>query len=265
MASQDLKLLWGRAASTCAMCRRRLDAVSSDGRSTPIGEAAHIVAQSEMGPRGQSILGQKERESYLNLVLLCPTCHTTIDSDPVGYPVEKLHMLKAEHELRVQGTFTQYIFENEDDNKRKSNDLSAIVAFIMDWKEFLPFWTNFFNIIGTNRYLDTNAFEEGRHDSMLEEWHSRRDRLKELLYLAKEESLIVQKIPDWERLKAGSKYLSEGEYKTPFSFMLDFVNPYAMVYHHGDELWPASFISQEYIDYLSFKYKEIKQIWRVYP
>lgn len=265
MASRDLKLLWGRAASTCALCRCRLDAVSSDGASAPIGEAAHIVAQSKIGPRGQSMLSAKERDSYLNLILLCPTCHTTIDADPIGYPVEKLHMLKAEHELRVQGMSSLSIGVDAESNGRQSNDVSAIVTFVREWKEFLPFWTTLFNVIDmAKKHPDVSVLDEEKLAPMLKEWHARRDKLKELIFLANEDALVVQKIPDWERLKASSRYISEGGYKTPFSFMLDFINPYAMIHHHGVDLWPASFISQEFLDYLSFKYKEVKGVWSVH-
>jgi hypothetical protein len=62
---------------------------------------AHIVARKEDGPRGKSPLSAKQRDSYSNLILLCPTHHATIDDIPNGpqeYTVERLQQIKAEHE-----------------------------------------------------------------------------------------------------------------------------------------------------------------------
>lgn len=99
---KDIKLLWGRSGSRCAICRRELtEDKDSSTDSFPIGEHAHIVGRTSDSPRGTSVLTEAERASYHNLILLCPTDHTRIDKSPEDYPVEKLHMIKAEHELWV--------------------------------------------------------------------------------------------------------------------------------------------------------------------
>jgi hypothetical protein len=103
---KDIKLLWGRAANLCSMCRQE---VAHDGPatgSTPIGEQAHIVAEEDGGPRGHSVLTADERNSYPNLILLCPTCHTKIDKASGDYPIEKLHSIKTQHELWVKETLS---------------------------------------------------------------------------------------------------------------------------------------------------------------
>src|SRR5207249_3021551 len=41
-----------------------------------------------------------ERNSYGNLVMLCPNCHAKIDSDPQSWPIERLKKIKAEQEQR---------------------------------------------------------------------------------------------------------------------------------------------------------------------
>jgi hypothetical protein len=70
---RDLKILWGRAANRCAICRRELSNDKKNAQDTyPIGEQAHIIAENIEGPRGNSILSAEERASYLNLILLCP-------------------------------------------------------------------------------------------------------------------------------------------------------------------------------------------------
>lgn len=99
---KDLKLLWGRSASRCAICRVELSYDSRVVESVvAIGEQAHIVAEELEGPRGQSILSPEERNSYFNLILLCPTHHARVDKAVADYPVEKLHLLKDQHELWV--------------------------------------------------------------------------------------------------------------------------------------------------------------------
>jgi hypothetical protein len=102
---KDIKVLWGRAASRCAICQTNLSHVNQEQNSAiPIGEQAHIVAEEVGGPRGNSALTATERNSYYNLILLCPTHHTLIDKDIESYPIEKLHLIKSKHELWVEET-----------------------------------------------------------------------------------------------------------------------------------------------------------------
>ena len=99
---RDHKMLWGRAGGRCAICRMPLANINEIGLASVIGEEAHIVARKEDGPRGESPLSAEQRDSYSNLILLCPTHHATIDDIPSGpqqYTVEKLQSIKAEHEV----------------------------------------------------------------------------------------------------------------------------------------------------------------------
>jgi hypothetical protein len=107
---RDHKMLWGRAGGHCAICRTPLATISQIGLASVIGEEAHIVGRKEAGPRGKSPLSAEQRDSYSNLILLCPTHHATIDDIPNGpqeYTVDKLQHIKAEHEAWVmaQGSF----------------------------------------------------------------------------------------------------------------------------------------------------------------
>jgi hypothetical protein len=107
---KDIKLLWGRAANRCSFpdCRMKL---SQDNKTStesfPIGEQAHIVGKEACSARSESILTEEERESYHNLILLCPNHHTLIDKNPKDYPIEKLHMMKAQHEYWVENTLSE--------------------------------------------------------------------------------------------------------------------------------------------------------------
>jgi len=117
ISERDIKLLWGKAAGRCAFpeCRIRL---SQDKKTAsdvfPFGEQAHIVGESDKAARGISLLTIEERNSYPNLILLCPNHHRIIDNNPEDYPIEKLHMLKSQHELWVE------------ENLAEASDLSKV-------------------------------------------------------------------------------------------------------------------------------------------
>lgn len=106
-AAKDTKLLWGRAAGICSNpdCKRKLTAIGADEKSFLTGEMAHQIAQSPGGPRGVDGGGD---DTYDNLILLCPTCHRTIDKAPEGtFPVELLKEWKETHEEWVDGWATE--------------------------------------------------------------------------------------------------------------------------------------------------------------
>jgi hypothetical protein len=91
----------------CAICKIELSRTSDLGSSSVIGEEAHIVARERKGPRGDSPLNEDQRDEYSNLILLCPTDHTTIDKIPAGveqYPIELLLKIKQDHEHAIIGS-----------------------------------------------------------------------------------------------------------------------------------------------------------------
>ena len=110
IGQKDIKLLWGRSGNRCAICKIELtqDALSSNATFT-LGEQAHIVGEKEDAARGKSQLDQKQRDSYHNLILLCPNDHTTIDRNESDWSIEKLHQIKSEHELWVTETLSETI------------------------------------------------------------------------------------------------------------------------------------------------------------
>ncbi|MCH1643274.1 HNH endonuclease, partial [Paenibacillus timonensis] len=71
ISSKTRKMLWGRAANRCAICKIELvmDETETDDESV-IGDECHIVAREEDGPRGESILSKEQRDKYNNLILL---------------------------------------------------------------------------------------------------------------------------------------------------------------------------------------------------
>lgn len=103
---KDQKILWGRAAGRCSFleCKEKLTLDKENKGSATLGAMCHIVGGKEKSPRGTSILTEAERNSYSNLILLCSHHHDVIDTDCDSYPVETLHLIKAEHELWVDET-----------------------------------------------------------------------------------------------------------------------------------------------------------------
>lgn len=66
------------------------------------GEAAHIVAFRERGPRGEDESRPVNINQLANLMLLCPTHHKLIDDHPADYTRATLETYKAAHEDRIK-------------------------------------------------------------------------------------------------------------------------------------------------------------------
>lgn len=63
-----------------------------------IGEMAHVIPHGEAGPRHKDRpRGDFDPDTFENLILLCPTCHTKIDKDPDGFPRNILLDWKQKH------------------------------------------------------------------------------------------------------------------------------------------------------------------------
>ena len=124
MRIKDVKTLWGRAANRCAFTDCKIE-LTIDGEIDTLGEMAHIIAKSPDGPRGKSDIPQESRDSYENLILLCPTHHKIVDNDLEKWTVDILKQMKEEHEKWVieqleKGDITTPLIDNSDFlNKRK--------------------------------------------------------------------------------------------------------------------------------------------------
>jgi hypothetical protein len=101
------KVAWLKSGAQCAMCREILCIQgASAGLSHFIGDVAHIVAEEKDGPRGISPLTLEQRNSELNLVLLCKPHHKQIDDDPATYTVDILTQTKLSHENWVKSSLS---------------------------------------------------------------------------------------------------------------------------------------------------------------
>ncbi|MBO4271274.1 HNH endonuclease signature motif containing protein [Microbispora triticiradicis] len=129
------KLLWSRSGNRCAFdgCGQRLVEPSPSQKflmrsGLVIGEEAHIIARDDNGPRAQPGMPQEQRDSYANLILLCPTHHTLIDKNHgADYPVAVLQQMKQRHEDLVESKLA-----GVDIKRRRIEEI--ITAQVADWE-----------------------------------------------------------------------------------------------------------------------------------
>ncbi len=105
----DIKILWGRSGSKCAICRIDLIQEKKEGSGYLIGEMAHIEGENPTSARYNHEMMDDERNKYDNLILLCPKCHTIIDKDYQEYTVEKLKQIKKDHEKWVEESLREHM------------------------------------------------------------------------------------------------------------------------------------------------------------
>lgn len=96
--------LWFKAHGRCEFngCNKRLDIHGVTFDKCDLSNAAHIIADSPNGPRGDVKLSKMLAQDEKNLMLMCPECHKFIDNEGVGnYGIERLLKMKKEHEDRI--------------------------------------------------------------------------------------------------------------------------------------------------------------------
>lgn len=104
--NETIALLYGRSAGHCTICNRPLQYDNYSHSNVNISEKAHIKAFSDLGPRGENkTLSTQEKNSYDNLILLCGTCHSTIDKKVLEgvYTVDWLKKEKNKKEKDILG------------------------------------------------------------------------------------------------------------------------------------------------------------------
>jgi hypothetical protein len=105
-----IKLLWSNAAGRCSFtgCEERLT-VEQAAHVAPytLGEMAHIKGEKEGSNRHDKDQTNEQRDSYENLILLCPNHHTLIDKpeNESTYSVDVLTKMKIAHENNVSKRF----------------------------------------------------------------------------------------------------------------------------------------------------------------
>lgn len=128
------RLLYANSANICAMygCNNTL----VQDNSASINEICHIEAVNESGARYNNNLTDEYVNSYENLVLLCPTCHSIIDNklNEGGYTVAYLKQMKQFHEQQVQEALMNKVVI-EPPIYLEGYDISGIVALYNSFYE----------------------------------------------------------------------------------------------------------------------------------
>ncbi|OIQ51122.1 hypothetical protein BerOc1_03067 [Pseudodesulfovibrio hydrargyri] len=91
-----IKKLYAMSGNECAMPACDTKLFSKAG--VFLGEICHINAKNRNGSRFDPNQSDEERNGYDNLLILCPNCHTIIDSREDWYPAEALREIKKIHE-----------------------------------------------------------------------------------------------------------------------------------------------------------------------
>jgi hypothetical protein len=95
-----LKRLYGHSGNRCAFPECDCTFFPPESN-TNLSEICHIEADKKGGARYNSNSDDKYRNSYENLILLCPTHHKLIDSS-ADYTVEVLRKIKKDHEDKIR-------------------------------------------------------------------------------------------------------------------------------------------------------------------
>lgn len=106
LSEKTIKLLWSNAAGRCSFadCNEKLTVQqAADSAPYTLGEMAHIKGKNKGSNRYDETQTDKQRDSYENLILLCPNHHTLIDKpENEGiYSVDVLMKMKNDHEASI--------------------------------------------------------------------------------------------------------------------------------------------------------------------
>jgi hypothetical protein len=102
-----------------------------------IAEMAHVIPHGDTGPRhSERPAGDFQADSFENLILLCPTCHTIVDKDADGYSRSTLLGWKGNHFPAL--ALKQGIRAYEERGQVRQAVVAAIAENKAIWKEFAP-------------------------------------------------------------------------------------------------------------------------------
>ena len=102
-SKKTIELLARRAGGKCAICSCATWGPNDKPySSTNIGQAAHIAAAAEGGPRYDWNMTPEDRCSVKNGIWLCSNCHDKVDRNVETYSVQELRKLKAGAESRAR-------------------------------------------------------------------------------------------------------------------------------------------------------------------
>ena len=120
-----------------------------------IGEMAHVIGYKKGAARGCA--KRQYDNSYDNLILLCPTCHTKVDKAPKHFSVKTLKSKKREWEDKVARKLDGKVYKNLRPLCRAISKI--LIENYVIWKEYGP--ESNMSIYGYNY---ENYYRSGRED-----------------------------------------------------------------------------------------------------
>lgn len=186
--------LWADSAGYCGNpdCLTRLLVVDPEGNDVHFAEAAHIIAASESGPRGDAAVREADRGAWSNLILLCANCHRLVDKSSAAYPVDVLLEWKRVRIEKTERGLGLFAFESREEartviepwrlqNRMIHRDLGPDNDYAMNpeaeegraWKHavvdtIIPNHRRILRIVDANRHLLTDLEREAVE---LYRWH----------------------------------------------------------------------------------------------
>ena len=102
-----------------------------------IAEMAHVIPHGDTGPRHEERPAEEfEADSFENLILLCPTCHTIIDKAPESFPRSMILVWKSNHLPAL--AHKQGIIRYEDRRQAREAVVATMDESKSIWREFAP-------------------------------------------------------------------------------------------------------------------------------
>jgi len=154
ISANTIKILHSKSAGRCSIesCRKYLILEDKDNIATRyIGEMAHIIGHSPNGPRGDDSAARDEISNHNNLILLCPTCHSTVDALEEQYTIEYLKEEKSKHELWIHELLAQNML------KVSSPELIIAAKAIATGDHYIPMY---YDIMQSNEKIAKNNFTQ---------------------------------------------------------------------------------------------------------
>lgn len=96
---RELAILSG---GRCERCNTYLYEDFMTKRKVNFAEHAHMIPDSDQGPRGSKVKTTLMKEKSDNIMILCSNCHTLVDKDIQEYNIDTLRKIKMEHEKRIK-------------------------------------------------------------------------------------------------------------------------------------------------------------------
>ena len=122
-----VKRLFAVSGNRCAFPECKVFLVDEvSGKVT--GRICHIKAHSPKGPRYDPTQTESERSGFQNLILMCPIHHDVIDTDVGTYSVDRLKLMKMNHESSNAAHKTAMDVSDEIANGLLMNVVSDIVG-----------------------------------------------------------------------------------------------------------------------------------------